>query len=54
LFVDVQRNPDSGGDTVSVAIDYRQRLLEETSDLSPVEMEKIYQAVVVSSQYFVV
>jgi len=30
---------------MSVVIDYRQRLLEETSDLSPTEMEKIYEVV---------
>ena len=37
-----------------MAIDYRQRLLEETSDLSPVEMEKIYQAVVFLKEKFIV
>jgi hypothetical protein len=31
---------------MSIVIDYRQRLLEELSDLSPQELEKIYRAVV--------
>jgi len=38
---------------VSIVIDYRQRLLEETSDLSPLEMEKIYQAVVFLKEKFI-
>ncbi|MCX6028004.1 MAG: hypothetical protein NT169_01725 [Chloroflexi bacterium] len=37
---------------MSMVIDYRQRLLEETSDLSPLEMEKIYQAVVFIKEKF--
>ena len=31
---------------MSVTIDYRQQLLEEISDLSPQELEKIYRVVV--------
>jgi hypothetical protein len=31
---------------MSVTIDYRQQLLEEISNLSPQELEKIYQVVV--------
>ena len=38
---------------MSITIDYRQRLLEETSDLSPVELEKIYQAVVFLKEKFI-
>jgi len=38
---------------MSMVIDYRQRLLEETSDLSPLEMEKIYQAVVFLKEKFI-
>lgn len=38
---------------MSIAIDYRQRLLEEISDLSPLEMEKIYQAVVFLKEKFI-
>jgi len=38
---------------MSVTIDYRQRLLDVTSDLSPSEMEKIYQAVVFLKEKFI-
>ena len=38
---------------MSAEIDYRQRLLEETSDLSPSDMEKIYQAVVFLKEKFI-
>ena len=38
---------------MSIAIDYRQRLLEEINDLSPLEMEKIYQAVVFLKEKFI-
>jgi len=38
---------------MSITIDYRQRLLEETSDLSSVELEKIYQAVVFLKEKFI-
>lgn len=39
---------------MSMVVDYRQRLLEETRDLSPLEMEKIYQAVVFLREKFIV
>ena len=39
---------------MSMVVDYRQRLLEETQDLSPLEMEKIYQAVVFLKEKFIV
>lgn len=39
---------------MSMVVDYRQRLLEETRDLSPLEMEKIYQAVVFLKEKFIV
>ncbi len=39
---------------MSMVVDYRQRLLEETEDLSPLEMEKIYQAVVFLKERFIV
>lgn len=38
---------------MSAVIDYRQRLLEETSDLSPSEMEKIYEVVVLLKEKFI-
>jgi hypothetical protein len=38
---------------MSIVIDYRQRLLEETSDLSPSDMEKIYQTVVFLKEKFI-
>ncbi len=38
---------------MSAVIDYRQRLLEETNDLSPSEMEKIYEAVVFLNEKFI-
>jgi len=38
---------------MSAAIDYRQRLLEELSGLSPPELEKIYRAVVFLKEEFI-
>jgi hypothetical protein len=38
---------------MSVVIDYRQRLLEETSDLSPSDMEKIYEVVMFLKEKFI-
>jgi hypothetical protein len=38
---------------MSIVIDYRQRLLDETKDLSPTEMEKIYEAVVFLKEKFI-
>ena len=38
---------------MSVTIDYRQQLLEEISDLSPQELEKIYQVVVFLKEEFI-
>jgi len=38
---------------MSTVIDYRQRLLEETNDLSPAELEKIYEAVVFLKEKFI-
>lgn len=38
---------------MSIAVDYRQRLLEVTNDLSPQEMEKICQAVVFLKEKFI-
>ena len=37
---------------MSVTIDYRQQLLEEMSNLSPRELEKIYQVVVFLKEEF--
>ena len=37
---------------MSVTTDYRQQLLEEISDLSPQELEKIYQVVVFLKEEF--
>jgi len=37
---------------MAVVRDYRQQLLEETSDLSPQELEKIYQAVIFLKKTF--
>jgi hypothetical protein len=37
---------------MSATIDYRQQLLEEISDLSPQELEKIYQIVVFLKEEF--
>ncbi len=38
---------------MSVTIDYRQQLLEEISNLSPQELEKIYQVVVFLKEEFI-
>jgi cytoplasmic iron level regulating protein YaaA (DUF328/UPF0246 family) len=38
---------------MSVTIDYRQQLLEEISDLSPQELEKIYRVVVFLKEEFI-
>ena len=38
---------------MAVVIDYRQRLLEETSDLSPSDMEKIYEVVMFLKEKFI-
>lgn len=38
---------------MSTVIDYRQRLLDDTEDLSPAEMEKIYEAVVFLKEKFI-
>lgn len=38
---------------MAAVIDYRQRLLEETEDLSPSEIEKIYEAVVFLKEKFI-
>jgi hypothetical protein len=38
---------------MSTVIDYRQRLLEELSGLSPPELEKIYRAVVSLKEEFI-
>ena len=39
-------------ETMSTTIDYRQRLLDEISGLSPRELEKIYRAVVFLKEEF--
>jgi cytoplasmic iron level regulating protein YaaA (DUF328/UPF0246 family) len=38
---------------MSVTTDYRQQLLEEISDLSPQELEKIYRVVVFLKEEFI-
>jgi cytoplasmic iron level regulating protein YaaA (DUF328/UPF0246 family) len=38
---------------MSATTDYRQQLLEEISDLSPQELEKIYQVVVFLKEEFI-
>jgi len=38
---------------MSVTIDYRQQLLEEISNLSPQELEKIYRVVVFLKEEFI-
>ena len=38
---------------MATSIDYRQRLLDETSDLSPYEMQKIYETVVFLKEKFI-
>ena len=38
---------------MSATIDYRQQLLEEISNLSPQELEKIYQVVVFLKEEFI-
>jgi len=38
---------------MSVTIDYRQQLLEEISNLSPQELEKIYKVVVFLKEEFI-
>lgn len=44
--------PKGNDGTMSTTIDYRQRLLDEISGLSPRELEKIYRAVVFLMEEF--
>ena len=43
---------EGSNETMSITIDYRQRLLDEISGLSPRELEKIYRVVVFLKEEF--